>query len=37
MGVDLDAVWGITQAGVPELKRQVQSIMAEMKEPRSTD
>jgi uncharacterized protein with HEPN domain len=27
MGVDLEAVWGITQKDLPSLKRQVQRIL----------
>ena len=33
MGVDLDAVWQITQKEIPELKQYVQAIMKKLKEP----
>jgi uncharacterized protein with HEPN domain len=29
MGVDLDVVWGVTQRALPDLKRQIQSIISE--------
>ena len=32
MGVDLDAVWTVTQTGIPELKAQVVSILQELGE-----
>lgn len=30
MGVDLDAVWQVTQVSIPELKRHIQSILREL-------
>jgi len=32
MGVDLDAVWEVTQANVPQLKTEVQAILAELQD-----
>jgi len=32
MGVDLEAVWQVTQRGVPELEGQIQEILNEMEE-----
>jgi uncharacterized protein with HEPN domain len=29
MGVDLDVVWGVTQRALPDLKRQIQTILNE--------
>jgi uncharacterized protein with HEPN domain len=29
LGVDLDVVWGVTQQALPDLKRQIQTILAE--------
>jgi uncharacterized protein with HEPN domain len=29
IGVDLDVVWGVTQRALPDLKRQIQTILDE--------
>lgn len=32
MGVDLAAVWGVTQKEIPHLKRRVEAILRELEE-----
>jgi uncharacterized protein with HEPN domain len=32
MGVDISAVWEVTQQGLPELKKHVERILAGMKD-----